>query len=61
MLYHIPTMEKRFITEALIRTKNNHKEASIMLGITTRTLSRKKAVYDIKSVNIKKLIKQRNY
>lgn len=45
--YHIPTMEKRFIIEALKRSKCNKKEAAKMLGITTRTLLRKRNQYNI--------------
>ena len=46
-VYHIPTMEKRFIIEALKRTKGNKNEAAKMLGITARTLLRKRNQYNI--------------
>ena len=45
--YHIPTMEKRFIIEALKRSKNDKGKAAKMLGITTRTLLRKRNQYNI--------------
>ena len=46
-VYHIPTMEKRFIIEALRRSNGSKKEAAKMLGITTRTLLRKRDQYNI--------------
>lgn len=46
-VYHIPTMEKRFIIEALRRSKNDKGKAAKMLGITTRTLLRKRNQYNI--------------
>ena len=46
-VYHIPTMEKRFIIEALKRSKGNKKEAADMLGINTRTLLRKRNQYNV--------------
>lgn len=45
--YHIQTMEKRFIIEALKRSKGNKKEAADMLGINIRTLLRKRNQYNI--------------
>lgn len=40
-------MEKRFIIEALRRSKNDKGKAAKMLGITTRTLLRKRNQYNI--------------
>lgn len=60
MKYHIPTMEKAFIIEALIRTKNKPKKASELLGITERTLFRKRKQHDILTLEIKAIIQKRN-
>lgn len=57
--YHIPTMEKAFIIEALIRTNNKPKKASELLGITERTLFRKRKQHDIASLEIKAIIQKR--
>ena len=46
-VYHIPTMDMRFIIEALKRSKGNKKEAADMLGINVRTLLRKRNQYNI--------------
>lgn len=59
MKYHIPTMEKAFIIEALIRTNNKPKQASELLGITERTLFRKRKQHDILTLEIKAIIQKR--
>ena len=59
MRYHLPTMEKRFITEALVRTGNKPSKACVLLGITERTLYRKRNEHNIISMEIKQLIQQR--
>lgn len=59
MKYHIPTMEKAFIIEALIRTNNKPKKASELLGITERTLFRKRKQHDILTLEIKAIIQKR--
>lgn len=59
MKYHIPTMEKAFIIEALIRTNNKPKQASELLGITERTLFRKRKQHDILTIEIKAIIQKR--
>jgi len=58
-VYHIPTMEKIYITEALVRSNNSQTKAAEMLGVTTRTLLRKREQYGIKIETIKELIKTR--
>jgi len=47
MNLNISLMQKRYITEALIRTNNSKQKASKLLGITTRTLLRKRDQYNI--------------
>lgn len=57
--FNLANMEKRYITEALIRTKNIHHQASNLLGISIRTLSRKKAEHKIDNELIYELIDKR--
>lgn len=52
-------MEKAFIIEALIRTNNKPKQASELLGITERTLFRKRKQHDILTLEIKAIIQKR--
>ena len=59
MNYHIPTMEKAYIIEALVRTENKPKEASKLLGINERTLFRKRKEHNIITMEIKAIIQKR--
>lgn len=52
-------MERRYITEALIRSRNSKQKASKMLGITTRTLHRKSIELNIENEQIMKFINER--
>ena len=60
MNYHIPTMEKAYIIEALVRTNNKPKKASELLGINERTLFRKRKQHNIITIEIKAIIQKRN-
>jgi len=53
-IYHIPTMEKRYIIAAINRTDGAIKKASVLLGISERTLYRKIREHYIE-INGKKL------
>lgn len=59
MELNLVKMERRYVMEALIRSNNKHDKASKLLGISIRTLSRKKAQHGIKSDLIYELIKNR--